>query len=550
MKSMNDALFAATKAMAGDLPFAGPGGYGVGAAPIYTSWDAWDRTINSVFARSNDPIDYAAKLGDPTQNSLIMAAVRFLGSALPVAPLVVKQTEGAKGDSEVVPGHGLAKLWARPNAYYSGSTMNKAIAFSWIIRGDVYLLKFKNPAKSKVMELWYEPHWTIRPRWPEDNSEYISYYEVNRGGRWYRVEKENVIHFRDGIDPLNPRCGLSSIGSILRELYGDDQAAVYFANLLGGSGVPSLMVSIDKDLSMEQSDVDGLQRSIVSKTTGAMKGQPLVLKGAKATRLGFNPAELDMRAARYAAEDRFCAVVGIPAVVMELGSGQEHSIYNNVQQAEKRAYQGYVIPIYNHIEEELDVQLLPDFEKNPEGFSCAHDLSKVPSLQEDEDKKATRLSGLWKDGVIQRGEARSGLNFGESVDGDSEADKIFCIPAGVTIVKPGEEIPEPGDLIDLGGLMADEEGGEVPPGEEDTEEEQPQSKPGEEQIPPPKAKPEGTAPAGTKSLPGKKQFIKPQDIDNVIRWLRKKKFSQAAAMITAKPLPANGGKTTENQTSV
>lgn len=434
--SINDRLFQESKSLqSGSIPFPSYGS-GWGTAPIYRSEEAWSSWIDNQYGNSGayNIEKYRSLVGELSHHSLPVAAIRFLGDSIPEAPLVVKRKsksstdEGQKGESVVIPDHPLAQLWNRPNEFYSGSTLKRGLAFSLVLSSNAYVLKFKNKGRTKPMELWWEPHWTIRPVWPIDGSQFISYYEINRGGQWYKIDYENVIHIRDGIHPYNQRLGFSGNDSILRELFGDAEAANYFATLMGGSGIPGFMISIDKDLKMDQDKIEKFEKMIIAKTSGERKGSPLVARGARGYKLGFNPKEMDLRESRYMAEDRFCAIQGIPAVVLELGTGQAHSIYKNVEEAQRRAWRNYVCPKLTMIEEELNIQLLKDYsidnEEDTELY-CQHDLSQVQALQEDVDKKAERLSKLFAADGILRSELRSGMGYGPSDPTKPDDDKIF-----------------------------------------------------------------------------------------------------------------------------
>lgn len=379
-----------------------------GTVQIYSSWGEWDNRLNARFRTTK--IDYAALAGDPQDSSLVMAAVRWLGSTLPEAPLMVKDSP-QKGDSVEVVNHPMVELLRKPNPFYSGTTLWKAFAFSWIVKGDVYFIKIRN-SRGIPYQLWYVPHWMMRPCWPEHstNDTFITHYEYKVDGFTQELKVEDVIHFRDGLDPLNPRCGLSFLHSVLRQIYSDNEAANYAARLMGGSGVPPFIISIDKELGVTPEDMRGIKDSVIRDTTGDHKGEPLVITGAKVEKLSFNPTEMDFRGTFYVNEERFCAATGIPGVVLELGSAQEHSIYNNVKQAMERAFESYLIPLYRHVEEELDLKLLPDFEQSPTRHTV-HDLSKVRALQEDEDQKHTRVGLDYTNGIIMRGEARSALGY-------------------------------------------------------------------------------------------------------------------------------------------
>jgi HK97 family phage portal protein len=420
--------------------------------PVFSSWDQWDQAVDIRYGTSTGnqtAISYANKVGDLAQSSLLVSAIRWLGNVFPKAPLYVKETTGVKGESKNVPNHPLELLWKRPNKFYSGSTLKKGIAFSWVLRSEAFILKFFNNADTEPLELWWEPHWTIRPVWPIDGSEFIAYYEVNRDGQWLKIPVENVIHLRDGLNPYNQRAGFSGVPSILRELYGDNEAANYYATLMGGSAVPPFLVSLDRDMKINQGEIDAFTKDLIRKTSGKRKGQPIVAKGARAYKLGFNPRELDLRETRYMSEDRFCAVMGIPAQVLELGSGQLRSTYHNMSEAEARAWDEYVLPMLTHIEEELNVQLLSDWEGDNQSLYCQHDTSKIQALQEDETAKSARIGQQYTDGIIMRSEARAALNYGPS-DGkeNSEVDKIFKSESNpLAVTPPGNQ-----ELVPTNGI--------------------------------------------------------------------------------------------------
>lgn len=414
-------------------------------APVYSSWTAWDAVRYGQFAGSN--LDYAQLVGDLSQSSLVMSGVRWLGNVLPGAPLTVKESTGSKGKSQVVSNHPLVKRWRRPNKYYSGSTMLKGFAYSWILNGNAYFLKVWNKAATQVVELWWEPHFSIKPRWVndgqgayifregDDSNAFINYYELDRNGSKFRIEVSDVIHFRDGFDPLNNRLGLSRIGAILREVYGDGEAANYAARLAGGSGVPPFVMTIDKELETQQEDIDGIERRLIRKTSGDRKGEPMVVVGAKVEKLGTDPDKMDLRGGHRFAEERYSAVTGIPAVALELGAGHEHSIYNNVKQADERAYEACLLPLYTHLEEELNVQLLEDFEGEDSDRYCRFDLSGIRALQEDEDAKHTRVWGDFKSNIIDMAEARSQLGL----EVRNEHKGIFWSNQGVSLNTSDDE---------------------------------------------------------------------------------------------------------------
>lgn len=458
MPKINDQMILASKAMqgpGGNLPFPSYGS-GYGASRIWESeaqWDAWtdlqygDGAINIQ--------KYRQKLGDLSRNSLMCAAIRLLGDSFLEAPIQVKEKKGGKsgkkGESKIIADHKLPALWNRPNNFYDGTVLKKGIAFSLVLASNAYIIKNFSQNGLWPLELWWEPHWTIRPMFPMNGSAFISHYEVNRNGMWYQVPIENVIHIRDGIHPYNQRLGFSGNDSISPELFADAEAAGYYASLLGGSGVPQFMVGIDKGMKLDQKKAEAMEKMIVRKTTGDRKGQPFVIGGGRAYKLGISPKDLDMSEARFAAEDRFCAIKGIPAACLELGSGRAHSIYNNVNAAMERVWRSFICPKLTMLEGQLDVSLLEDFEDvtpgQPNNRYCEHDLSQIQALQEDEDAKAKRWGQLFKDGLAMRSEARSSMNLGASDESNPDQDKVFFVLKGGSLVKPNEEPLAQGEQI-------------------------------------------------------------------------------------------------------
>jgi HK97 family phage portal protein len=424
---------------------------------IYPDMNAWQNVISASLSDSTQPSS------DPSLSSLVAAGYTWLGSTLPEPDLQVKKEflrkrGGKKQDDNVIERHPIYPILKRPNPQTSGSNLWRAFARSWIIDGNAYWLKFRNDS-GVVVQIRNEPHENVRVRWVGDQNgeyldasrsmsvpvvqrsdrptEFINYYELRRDNRRYRVEPADVVHFRDGEDPTNRRYGLSRLKTILREIYGDSAVASYAANLLGGNGVIPFVVGIDdKEGLLSQEDLDNIKAKLNEQTTGKNAGQGLVLS-AKATfnRTGLTPQEMDLRTTRYMAQEVFSAVTGIPAIVLNFGSGMERSIWNNMSEADRRAIDSYLQPLWWHIAQELTNQLLPDFDQDASHF-LEFDLSEVGALQENQDSVWARVGKAYQDGVIKRSEARTALDYEADPDG---ADDVYFIRSGSETVTVEEE---------------------------------------------------------------------------------------------------------------
>lgn len=407
-----------------------PGGdVGVSGSP----WAMWPRLMPS------SRIDYATEAGDLTANAIIMACVQWIGRTFPEAPIRVMQR--GKTHDVAIPGHPLTGLLARPNDYYNGLLLWQATLLSYNVAGNAYWLKVRNGA-GRVVELWYEPDFTCRPVWPSDGSRFISGYQVRRAGQWRDVALEDVIHFRQGLDPRNPRLGLSPLGSALREVFTDNEAANFSASLLRNMGIPGMVISpATADATI--ADPQGLKDTIVSKFGGDRRGEPLVMQGpTKVELLSFSPEQMNYEKLRRIPEERISALIGIPAIVAGLGAGLDRATYANMKEAREAAYHNNLLPTHRLLAAQLGTDLVPEFGDGAREF-VEFDISKVQALADDVDARYKRVVGAWNAGLLKRGEGRLALDGSFPVDAKDDVYKsdLLTLAARVTELEP------PGTLI-------------------------------------------------------------------------------------------------------
>jgi HK97 family phage portal protein len=375
------------------------GSYGGGQGGGTRQWFSPGSWFGGAYNGSN--LNYQALLGDPSASSLAMAAVNWVGDRLPEAELQVVQTDG-EDNEKPVPNHPLVELLRRPNPYYSGATLWKHFAFSWILDGNVYWWLIFN-ARGQVVEIWPLPYWLVWPRWTAADH-FIDFYEYQADGLSFYIPPISdtasdykfgrILHFRDGIDPENQRVGLSRLKSIYRELYGDSEIANFSAALMRNSGVPPILVSFkEMQAGVNRDQLLLLQEDMQRRISGDERGKAMAISWPlEVKQLAFDPESLDLRKLRFIDEERFCAVIGIPSQVLGFGAASESSTYNNVETAQRDAVQRFLVPLWRYIDEELNAQMLlqRQFRSNQKQ-RVRHDLNSVQALQESEDKKADRI---------------------------------------------------------------------------------------------------------------------------------------------------------------
>lgn len=375
--------------------------------------------------------NYAREVGDGLSSSVVCAPILWMARTFPEAPLQVVDSDDAPVD-----GHPMVKKLRRPNPYYSGIVLWMATLMSWVIDGNAYWLKVRD-GLGGIAELWYVPHWMIRPY--GDENQLITHYEYRPDGELVRLENDDVVHFRYGLDPNDPKRGLSPLSSVLREVFTDDEAANFTAALLHNMGIPGVIVSPDGDESPSPDDVKAVKEQMDSDFSGDRRGKPMVMSGkTKVQQFGFSPEQLDLKSLRRIPEERVTAVLGIPAIVAGMGAGLDRSTFANYSEAREAAYEENIIPTQRLFGEDLWHQLLPDFDDQAAEREVGWDRSKVRVLQDDRNKEAERLARLVQAGIYTRAKALQGL--GEESD---PADDVYLLPISVIVTPAGELPPAP-----------------------------------------------------------------------------------------------------------
>jgi HK97 family phage portal protein len=362
---------------------------------------------------------YKVGLDELIDNSAVMACVQWVMRAFPEAPCVVAKRKPDRSMGDVVEGHALTELLALPNPHYSGSLMWQATALSLNTDGCAYWLKVrKGGGFGPPAELWWEPNATCRP--VPHPQKFISHYEILRDREWQPVPREDVVHFRFGLDPRRPWQGLSPLGAALREVFTDQEAAMYTASILKNMGVVGYLVSpANGDII---TDPDALKRELIAKTTGEHRGEPLVSSDPLSLQqLDTDPQKMQLRDIRKIPEERISSLTGVNRMVAGLGPDPT---YANYEEAREAAYEDNLIPTHRAIAETLDVQLLPDFEADSKKRGVYFSYAAVRVLQDDLNDLSTRVTTEYEKGVVLLDEARARLGYDPAPTVDAAAPTI------------------------------------------------------------------------------------------------------------------------------
>lgn len=350
-------------------------------------------------------------------SNVIMAPVAWIMRTFTEAVARVERRDGKIWD--YVEGHDLERLIERPNDWYDGDALWKATCLSYVLKGDAYWHKIRN-AFGDVIELWYRPHWLIKPHSPQDGSAFIDYYEYHHGyGPPERLAPRDIVHFRFGLDPRDPRCGFSPLTPLIREVMTDDEAAAFSYTVLKNMGVAGFVLapSGEKYLPNDQ-EVEKLKDYLQTQFTGEGRGDAMVFKfPVSVVPMGVDPSKMTMSDMRNIAEERVCAMLGLPAAVVGFGSGLEATkVGATMREMRQLAWIQCLSPMQRSMARQLTAQLLSEFVAQRGRFRVKFDASDAATFTEDGDMLAQRVATLVGAGILRvdQGQAMAGIEVDDT----------------------------------------------------------------------------------------------------------------------------------------
>ena len=402
----------------------------------YQGWRMWGRSYTD---RKRE-----MQVGQGLGSSVVVAPLAWMMRNVPDAPLRIRKKSGAEY-TDVDPGESgpgaLLTVWDEPNEYYDSRTMMKALAMDYKTTGNAYILKIRAGGSKRWIQSWWAPSWTMKPRWDDDGLEFITHWEYNIDGIPQRIETEDVLHFRDGIDPQNSRLGFCAFAALVREVFTDEEASSFTAALLSNLGVPGVVIAPSAAAQSAAGsrgvifDTDSVKRAFKETFGGENRGDAMVMSAATDVHvMSFNPQQLTLRDLRKIPEERISGVFGVAAIVAGLGAGLDRSTFANFSEAREAAYEEALIPMQNDFASVIKKSGLTEFASDTKGFVVDFDLSEVRVLQEDQNKLWERaLGALSKGGITRR-------RFKEMVgeEPDEKLDAVYYIPVAL-VVTPEEE---------------------------------------------------------------------------------------------------------------
>jgi HK97 family phage portal protein len=432
------------------------------------SWtiDDYRAVIVSPLVHGPGATDLLAGAYGAAANSAVFACLTAIASAYVEAPLTVYRQMSPK-DREPQFDSPLQSLLDYPNPALDMLEIMGWVQCAKHVDGNAYLRKMRagNDLTGNVVELWPISPSRLEPRTIRDSGDFISFYRYYiRPGVYEDIPTENIIHFRMGLDDKDHRLGISPLKRLVREVSSDDQATRYADRLLANLAINGLSMEFDKDTGpIDRATADEMKSRIQSAYSGDNVGAVSVLSpGAKLVQHGFSPEQMDLKVLHRVPEERISAVLQVPAIVAGLGAGLDRSTFANYEEANQSFIEKTILSLYRADDKKLTHSLAVDFTSDRK-ISIAHDITQMRALQDDEDKKATRLAAYVAAGILDVNEARAEIGReprAPSPPADAAAPALPSSPPEARsrpriLTLPNRELKSPDDLPGLFGRLKD-----------------------------------------------------------------------------------------------
>jgi HK97 family phage portal protein len=369
-----------------------PGGSGFGGS-------FWGRT-------SPSGRDWNQEAGIRYDNSIVYAAIQYACNAMCEVDLYVRRPK-ADGTYEEVFDHPATKLLAEPTPWYDGMALMSGQVISELAGpGSSYTFKHRSSA-GRLIGLEYIPHFAIRPYVAPGSGNFIDHYRLTISGGHREIPVQNIFQSRFGpINPLRPQESIGPIWAALMEVVTDKEAANFTAALLVNTGVtphlisPALKDSEGNEIIFGDSQIEQIKQVFEEKITGDNRGRPIIMPlPIKVDSLSFSPSDMNLEAIRNLSEERICAALGIPPLVLNLGTGLENT--NNRASADaaaRAAARSFVKPYMRKKAAQLTRDLIPEL--GEPGEQICFRMEAIEALQDDKTEAAKRkqiaCGGPWK----------------------------------------------------------------------------------------------------------------------------------------------------------
>lgn len=361
--------------------------------------------------------DYSREAGDLSLNSIVSIGLNWMTDQASQARLMAYTKGETAGDDETIADDPLITALETPNPGYSVDTLFAASYRDFKVDGNALWIKARNmDGRGQPVNFWYEPWANVTP-WRETKSpNIVDWYWINRPTGREKVFPEDVVHFRDGLDPYNVMYGLSRLKRLLRTIVGINRAETYTTSILKWGTLNGVWVP-DGDVEVDPKEGIEFQRRIERGGTTENSGRiPVANFPGHFEKIGSGPDELKLDTILDLPIGMICAALGGSA--MAFGLPDTNRTYSNYEESISAAWNNGLIPMQKAFASTLYHQLYPDY-GDTAGKVLKWDYTGIKALSEDETEKVNRAVLMVGGPVATENEGRKMIGL-EPIEGGDE----------------------------------------------------------------------------------------------------------------------------------
>ncbi len=329
------------------------------------------------------------------KNIIAYRCIRLISQNAAAVPLVVHQGIGNE-KTKLDENHELVKLLKSPNPNQGGTELFESIFSFLLISGNSYLETVGDDLSSP-RELWSMRPDRIRVIPGVHGVPEAYRYSVNGKHIDFKVDpvtgRADILHIKN-FHPLNDWYGMSSLEAAAISIDQHNDAARWNASLLQTSGRPSGAIIYNpsgdspSDV-MTEDQRNNLKLEMEDFFSGADNaGRPMVLEGGLDWKeMALSPKDMDWLAGKDVSAREIALAFNVPAQLIGINGSQT---YANFGQARLALYDDAVLPMLNHIVDELNNWLCPQF---GDDISISYDIDNIEALSPRRKEMWDRVNG-------------------------------------------------------------------------------------------------------------------------------------------------------------
>ncbi|HEY9413597.1 MAG TPA: phage portal protein [Pseudonocardia sp.] len=320
--------------------------------------------------------------------------------------------------------HPLAVLLGRPNPFTTPYRFTEALVSDLAIYDNALLLKVRLPDQPMSL-LRLDPSQVI----PLGTNPFTpTSYQLGQ----QTFAPDNIIHFR-GYSPLDARWGVSPMET-LRQLLAEEYQASLYREQLWRNGARASGY-LERPIEAPEWSTAGKERfraqwqAQYSGDGSRAGGTPILEDGMKYVPASTSPRDAQYIESRKLTREEVAAAYHIPPPMVGI---LDHATYSNITEQHKNLYQDTLGPWLSMIQQELALQLLPEF---PGAGDLYVEFNLQEKLRGSFEEQAAQLQTAVGGPYMSRNEARAKLNLPQ-LDGADE----LVVPLNLSIAEAPDAV--------------------------------------------------------------------------------------------------------------